>query len=443
MNYIAHRRTNNRVAGGNGAVLSAALRRYAAILLLLAGSGCAVAAVDVAEGESDAAAEKVYGVTYTVTPDAKRGTALVEMRVEQSRRLLREITMRMPEDRFSDFSGDGEIIRENDELRWLPASNGGELRWTVQVPHRRYGNTFDAWLGKQWGLFRASDIIPPAGSRTVVGAQSRTRLQFDLPKGWSAVTQFAGRRGVYSVPRGERRFNRPTGWILIGKLGVRIETIAGVRVVVAGPKGQGVRRLDMLALLHWTLPQLTKVLPDFPKRLAIVSAKDGMWRGGLSGPGSLYIHASLPLISENATSTLLHEVIHIGSGLRAASGADWIVEGLAEYYALEILRRSRSISQERFDDAIKELVAWGKQADNLCAENSTAAITARAVGIFAALQRELRASTKKTKPLDEVLRALVATGDAVTVSDLRETALAANGGSAPRTLSARNLPGCT
>src|SRR5690606_21947056 len=132
----------------------------------------------------------------------------------------------------------------------------------------------------------------------------------------------------------------PTGWIVLGHLGVRYDTISGIRTKVAGPVNQGVRRMDMLALLRWTLPELLRILPDFPHRLTIVSAGDPMWRGALSAPQSLYLHAERPLISENGTSTLLHEVVHVGLGVGAGHGADWVVEGLAEYYSLEMLRRS-------------------------------------------------------------------------------------------------------
>ncbi|MGB5354527.1 MAG: hypothetical protein WBN32_13005, partial [Woeseia sp.] len=161
----------------------------------------------------------------------------------------------------------------------------------------------------------------------------------------------------------------------------------------------------------------------------------------LSGPQSLYLHADLPLISENATSTLLHEIMHIGSGLRATNGADWVVEGLAEYYSLELLRRSRTISNERFKDALADLAEWGKEADVLCTDASTAAATARAVGVFAALDRELQQRTMNSDALDELLRALVANGDIVSVSDLRRLAKA-EAGSMPRALSNTNLPGC-
>jgi hypothetical protein len=63
-----------------------------------------------------------------------------------------------------------------------------------------------------------------------------------------------------------------------------------------------------------------------------------MWRGGLPGPASLYLHADRPLISGNSTSTLLHELVHVAQSYRAAKDEDWIVEGIAEYDTLERLR---------------------------------------------------------------------------------------------------------
>ena len=57
----------------------------------------------------------------------------------------------------------------------------------------------------------------------------------------------------------------------------------------------------LLAFLRWNLPALVDIFPDFPERVLVVSAGDPMWRGGLSGPGSLYIHAERPLISGNGT----------------------------------------------------------------------------------------------------------------------------------------------
>src|SRR3546814_3722824 len=86
---------------------------------------------------------------------------------------------------------------------------------------------------------------------------------------------------------------------------------------------------------------------DLPRKVLIVSAGDPMWHGGLSGPRSLFVHADRPLISENGSSTLMHEMVHVVTGLRAVSGDDWIVEGIAEYYSMVLINRSGMLSDAR------------------------------------------------------------------------------------------------
>ncbi|MEZ4290169.1 MAG: hypothetical protein R3E53_06345 [Myxococcota bacterium] len=44
---------------------------------------------------------------------------------------------------------------------------------------------------------------------------------------------------------------------------------------------------------------MKEVFGELPDRLQLVVAGDPMWRGGLSGPNSLYLHAGLPLIASS------------------------------------------------------------------------------------------------------------------------------------------------
>ena len=336
----------------------------------------------------------------------------VELELRQGSSLLREVRFRTRGNRFSNFEGDGEIAREGNVLTWTPPAKGGKLRWEVAVLHRRNGDGYDAWLGEGWGLFRAEDIIPSAATRTATGAHSITRLTFDLPADWSVVAQYAEHDDVFVVTHEHRRFKQPKGWIVMGNLGVRREQIAGIDIAVAGPVDNGVRRLDMLALLNWTLPELARVVPDLPARITIVSASDPMWRGGLSAPASLYIHAERPLLSENGTSSLLHEIMHVVLDFDTDHDHDWIVEGLAEFYGLELLRRSGTISRARYDRARDSQKDWARGSGTLCGGPSSGATTARAVGIFMALDREIRRKTEGRNNLDDLVTSIVeATGN--------------------------------
>ncbi len=245
---------HNRRAGGK--------RLYRVLLRSLA-FAFLVAPVMACGGPSSdtdtAVTTRAYDLLYRVTPDPSQASVTVELELQQATSLLREVRFQVRGDRFTDFEGDGDIHSADTLVRWTPPAQGGTLRWQAQVPHRRNGDGYDAWLGEDWGLFRAEDIIPGAATRTARGAYSRTRLVFDLPAGWSVVTQYAEEADVFRVRRGERRFKQPKGWIVMGGLGVRRDQIAGVDVVIAGPVDNGVRRLDMLALLNWTLPELARI----------------------------------------------------------------------------------------------------------------------------------------------------------------------------------------
>jgi hypothetical protein len=383
-----------------------------------------------------------YDVRYVVTLNPEEGSADVELRLSQAQALLREVSFRVrDENRIGGFEGDGKLRREGERVIWSPPEGGGSLSWRARIDHRRNSSGYDAKLEQDWGIFRAEDLVPRASTRAREGATANTTLDFELPTNWSIVTEYDGEDGRFAVPSDGRRFKQPTGWIATGRLGVRKEQIAGVEVAIAGPVRQGVRRLDMLALLNWTLPELARVVPDMPPRITIIGAGDPMWRGGLSAPASLYMHASRPLISENGTSTLLHEILHIALRLKSDRGYDWIVEGLAEYYGLELLRRSGTITTNRYELAMASLLDWSGDAESLCDKSSKGPVTALAVRIFAQLDKEIRRKSSGTHDLDDVVYQLVERDTRVNTAELRDIV---NGllGENPDTLHIDKLPGC-
>lgn len=407
-------------------------RLLPALLLLLAACG-------VPNSESaDRANSDEYSVHYTLEPDPAAATVRVSMNLRQPPRLLRELSFAIPPN-VTNIEGDGEVRLQAGRAYWSPPPNGGMLEWQAVVLEQREGGRFDALLTADWGIFRAEDVIPRARARTRKGAVSRTTLAFDMPAGWSAISEYSARVLPIVVDRPARRFDQPAGWLAMGRLGVRRENIGGTRVAVAAPEGHDVRRMEMLALLNWTLPELSLILPESLPRLTIVSAGDPMWRGGLSAPASFFLHADRPLISENATSPLLHEVMHTALGIRPQKGFDWIAEGLAEYYSIELLRRGRAITRRRADIAFKQQADWSQQATTLCDKTSTGATTALAVTIFRKLDREISEKTESSQTLDALLPLLA--GQTVDLATL-VAAVETTTGSSPDALHIDKLPGC-
>jgi hypothetical protein len=370
-----------------------------------------------------------YGLRYDLTlkPEADRAEVVLTLD-ERANDNLQSMRFRIDPQRHTSFEGDGEIKPDGEHVTWTPPPSGGRLSYQVAVTSRRINGKFDAQMTADWALFRGDDLFPAAQTADREDSEADATLHVHLPDGWSFVTAYPETADqVYEIEHAHRRFDRPTGWMAAGRLGVRRELIAGVRVVVAGPMNQGVRRLDMLAHMNWNLPRLKRLVPDMPKRVLVVSAGDPMWRGGLSGPNSLYVHADRPLLSENGSSTLLHELVHVATGITAEKGGDWIVEGIAEYYSLKLMWRSGTLTDSRYKQSFRKYEKWALDADRLDVDVARGPVTARAVGIMRKLDREIYRKTEREKSLDDVVRFLVQAQQKVSTERFRQAVEAVMG----------------
>lgn len=406
-------------------------------ICLLGCTACGVPASETQPGPENSR----YAVHYTISPDPANATVAVTLELQQSDGQLKELSFAIGENGPAQITADGGLDVRNDRLYWRPSKTGGKLSWRIQIPHQRGSGGFDAWLQTDWGIFRAEDVIPRARTRTRRGAHSETTMTFELPPGWSAVSEYSTINSRINIDIAARRFDQPRGWMAIGHLGIRRDTIAGTRIAVVGPTGQSVRRLDMLALLNWTLPELNSLLGEPIPRLTIFSAGDPMWRGGLSAPASIFIHADRPLISENATSTLLHEVIHVGLKLKTKDGFDWISEGLSEYYSLAFLMRGGAITARRYRKALEQMTSWASKARSLCGPTSTGPTTALAVNLFRSLNEEIISSSDGELGLDDLVAKMAQIKTEIDLSTLTKLAAELMGQSSS-TLHIDNLPGC-
>lgn len=348
--------------------------------------------------------DSVYQLAYSAEFHPVDGHALARIEVVQRGGRLRLLDFNAPPNRYLDLSGDGGVTRSGDRLLWKVPAEGGVLRYRMPINNRR-GDSFDALMTADHMLMRLDDLFPSARARTLVGSASEATLMLSGPEGWSFESGYGRVDRPRVVANAERRFVRPVGWLAAGNLGVRRDTISDRAIVVAAPKGSGLRRLDVLAFLNWTLPELLAIAPDFPHRLLIVGGTEQMWRGALSAPNSIYLHPARPLVSENATSTLLHELVHVAMSASPVAGDDWIAEGLAEYYSLTLLRRSGGISHRRYQTALADLREWSERDQGGLTDPSTGADTAYAVTLFRELDLELAAAGRS---LDIVVSQLFA-----------------------------------
>jgi hypothetical protein len=369
-----------------------------------------------------AAAPRYYDVAYRAhfRPEGD----VVEMEIALSgERLPSRIVLHVDPRRHKKFTSTDPLQIEPSHVTWQPRGHASRLRYQFVVDHERSPQHYDSRMTGDWAILRAEKMVPRASVTAKKSLHSRATLEFELPQGWTVATPYGSVGDLrYPIDDPTRRFDQPEGWMLAGKIGSRNEKIGGVRVVVAAPAGDSARRQDTLAFLKWTLPRLQEVFPQLPQRLLIVSAGDPMWRGGLSGPSSMFLHSERPLISENRTSTLLHELGHIALGIRGDEESDWIVEGLAELYSLETLRRSGSISEQRYKQALRHLSQWGKRSPTLFGSHSDGATTARAVMALRAADAEIRSATAGKASIDDVARKLASERGTVSLVRLQKAA---------------------
>ncbi len=379
------------------------------------------------------AASPTYRVDYEIALEAGEPWAAVSIRVD-SGAALKRLDFRIKPERHRDFRGDGEVQTEGSRVVWSIPRRGGTLRYRAKIPNSRRGDGYDAIMTDRFAIFRGDNLIPPATAHAEPGAESIAWLRFRLPPTWSVQTGWIrAKDGVsFRIDNPERRFDRPIGWMIAGRIGVRVDRPGSTELMVAGPEGSGLRRMDLLTFMNFVWPEFDAAFGVVPPKLLLVGAGDPMWRGGLSAPNSIFLHADRPIVSENGTSTLVHELFHVVTRIRGADRDDWIAEGLAEYYAVELMHRAGGLSDARYGQVRDWLENFGATVRTLKGDRASGPTMARAAILFWELDREIRATTGGQKTLDDVVRELIPIRE-VSEADLRRITTRITGRS-PRTL---------
>ncbi|PIB46072.1 hypothetical protein AOA59_01585 [Pseudomonas sp. 2822-15] len=310
---------------------------------------------------------------------------------------------------YSDFKADGQWQVTGSRGLWQPSADKASLTYRVRLTHARKPGVYEARMTPSWALFRGEDLVPAARLDQQDGIELVSRLMFELPAGWQSVETAWPRIGKHKfrIDNVSRLFDRPTGWMLAGNLGSRRVRLGDTDVSVASPKGQAMRRMDVLTLLTFVWPQVEAALPRHPAKLLIVGASDPMRRGAFSARDSIYLNSRTPLISENGSSPLLREVVQAIGRFNDHDTSDWISEGLGEYYAIELLRRAGGITDERYAAIQTRLAKEGKGVTSLRGDHVNGATVAQAVLVLQELDREIRVKTHNKRSLDDLAQAVM------------------------------------
>ncbi|KRP68507.1 hypothetical protein TX23_25820 [Pseudomonas paralactis] len=310
---------------------------------------------------------------------------------------------------YSDFKADGQWQVTGSRGVWQPSADKASLTYRVRLTHARKPGTYETRVTPNWALLRGEDLVPAARLDQQDGIELVSRLMFELPAGWKSVETAWPRIGKnkFRIDNVSRLFDRPTGWMLAGDLGSRRLRLGETDVTVASPKGQGMRRMDVLTLLTFVWPQVDAAFPRHPGKLLIVGANDPMRRGAYSLRDSIYLNSRTPLVGENGSSPLLREVVQAIGRFNDHDGSDWISEGLGEYYAIELVRRAGGLTDERYAAIQARLAKESKAVTSLRGEQIGSAGVARAVLVLQDLDREIRVKTHNKRSLDDLAQAVM------------------------------------
>lgn len=362
-----------------------------------------------------------YGVDYVVRL-SRRDPGRARVRWELAGiDEIRAFRLVFRDARTTDVHGTGRLVWQGRTLLWTPGGPYAHLRYTVAIEHARPpGPHLDSHAASDWVATRALHLFPEIhvdfhpGAAT---ARSRARLRFELPRGWRvAAAQPPLAPAVFRVEEPGKRFDRPRGWFLLGRIARHRREIAGAELTVAVAPGSALDVRRLFRLYARTMPLLAGLLGPPPARLLMVSAPDPMWHGGLSGEDSFFVNGRIPVRSGDETSSYLHELFHVWQPFRPGPDGRWVSEGLAEYYSLALQARAGRLSARGFARGIRLLARSGRWRLDLTRTREPAALNNSAPLVLYALDQAIRRRTDGARSLDDAVRALAAEGGTLTTA---------------------------
>lgn len=363
-----------------------------------------------------AGAKETFAIDYIVTIGRKHlGTAQVRWELSGVEE-IKHLRLEFPAERLDGFQGTGTLEPIPGGLRWTPGGPYAHLSYRARINHLRgQHERYDSYAGPDWIVTRARDLFPRIAiesyPRDSGPPKSRARLLFRLPSGWQSATAFpAVGTNAYVLEEPGKILDRPRGWFALGKLERAHHEIGELMVQVARLPGSVLSSQDLFRLLEATLPAMQKLLFATREQVLVVSAPDPMWHGGISGENSFFMHSQRPLRTADKTSPYLHEFFHVLQPYKPSADADWIEEGLAEFYSLELQRRAGLIDAAAHGRALGYFERFGKWNVDLTQQRDNAATNNSAPLVMYALDQRIQRATAGKKRLDDVVSQLAKEG---------------------------------
>lgn len=384
---------------------------------------------------------RVLDWEYRVSlPDPGSGTVHVEVRFRGLEGIVDRMTFQTLDHR--------ETVRlDPSHADTLLSIEPGGFSFDVDGPTESFGFEVDvrrpafregeylSWAGDEFALFKAESLSLAFTYRYYEGDpfEWRSRVVLEPPAGWGALGPWEqDAEGAYVLPAGEVL---PRGYIVMGPFEEPEPVEAGgksVRYVRLGePAAYEAQLYDYI---DRATPYYEAVYgPGTGRSLVVVNAPDPMFRGGLGGANSFFVHESVDL------RTVAHEYAHVfqqfGTVEQAGRAAIWLNEGDADLHGALSLLAAERWSPDDVRRAFREAEADERDlglrdarlVDATYGTSLERFAYHKGLVVLRALDEEIARATSGAAGLSDLLRALNAAheageGDAVTNDELILTA---------------------
>lgn len=271
-----------------------------------------------------------------------------------------------------------------------------------------------AHLGTDFGLFKAESLTLEYAYNFYAGTsfQNRTFVEISPPPGWSQAAPWdKSANDTYVLPAGQ---TLPRGYVALGHfLGEEKRSVAGkdVHYVRLGNASSYDGRL--FGLIENATPYYAAVYgPGVHHDVLVVNAPDPMFRGGLGGADSFFVHESADI------RTVAHEYAHVfqlfGTRENPPDSSIWVNEGDADYHSALAMYAADVWTVKQVNDFFEEAAV-----DATTASVKDAVLTNAAYGtplerfayhkgalVLRALDETLRSRSGAQVTLSDVLRAM-------------------------------------
>src|SRR5690606_12092326 len=130
-----------------------------------------------------------YDATYRATFEPGVEYARVELELA-GKQLPSKVVLLADSRRYRHFRSSDPLQVHDKAVVWHPRCRQSTLRYEFRVNHQRSSGKYASYITEKWALFRGDKLAPAARVTAESNLHSRTTLELDLPKGWSAVTPY-------------------------------------------------------------------------------------------------------------------------------------------------------------------------------------------------------------------------------------------------------------